>query len=1009
MDGAELTQYFSRRDPLTGELEAAARTPEPGNKNIFSITGTGGVGKTSVLRMSNVFCEEESIPVALVSAKDFNTPIEVLEMIGLALAQNNVELPEFNKLLGKYKAICKTIESAAAKERAQKIREGAEDLAKKTAHGILEYTLPGAIAKPLTDIANAGIDLVAAAISAPADVDLYKNAPAKLTEAFVADLTQAETEDRRIVLMLDAYERVGSGIDRWLCELLKRLPRNVLVVVAGRTGLGHREWVDWWPGWQFRVKYKQLPPMKDEDVRKVVKQYYQLITDGEEPDSVQVEKIVKWTHGNLLAATTAVDLWVQHGYTDFDDAIPNVLQIVVNSLLEGTPEDLQRVLKAAAIVRWFNKAVLRALLKVEEVDDQTFNKLIQWTFVRSVKRALALGYVIDDSIRSLLNEQIKIDDKALYVELHKRASSYFSQRGQDPDASLEERQKCLLECLYHQVQLGETGGLAFFRKALEQAFFQGRQFDFCRALINELNSYAVGETSRQWTQYYEGLMAVYLEADTDRPCKIMEDLNNKPNLARELKVNLLEYLAAIYWYYSLKEQNKTAQAESLYNQALTLRQKDPKDKEGQARVRIWLGILHQRTRGTGESDFNEALRLCQGLEEGWIQAWARQELSIAYRMQGRFRESEELIAKSVDTFANLGFKFDEAGARLNHGMLLMNTGKLAEAQKELTLSQSLFQECPSSRIMERAWPIVGFGEVALRRGKYDVADGHFTEVLTMGEKANDLFVKSLGLGGQAAAYVGLGRLDEAIAEADSCLELKGPMSDKFGLGWMLMIKGNALLQKGRTGDTKGLDCFQQALDCFQQGYEQMQQYGSCWGQCKLLLGACEVYLQQGNIDEFNQAVEKITGWAAKDEYGCYADDLARVCFLKGVLAFTRAISNSDTARAEALSGAAGNFCDALKYALDHNIFVLDVLLQEIDAMTRRLASNGGLIDLRSDLMSQLTQRWRTQSSKDGLVDVEKKGRADEDVDYTHQGTVLQTLTKLAKSGTPLAYRATGPS
>src|SRR5207245_958320 len=177
----------------------------------------------------------------------------------------------------------------------------------------------------------------------------------------------------------------------------------------------------------------------------------------------------------------------------------------------------------------------------------------------------------------------KLEDEAPYQELHERACQFFEDRRQSPDTTLEEQEKCKLERLYHEFQLAQARGLKFFRSSFEEAF-RPRQFDFCGALINELTGYDLEENTRWWARYYEGLMAVYLGTDRDRSLQIFEELRSKRILDRELRLSVLEQLASNYWYYYLREEKATDQAESLYKEVLNLRSADPKDKLGQARA-----------------------------------------------------------------------------------------------------------------------------------------------------------------------------------------------------------------------------------------------------------------------------------------------------------------------------------------------------------------------------------------------------------------------------------------
>ena len=72
---------------------------------------------------------------------------------------------------------------------------------------------------------------------------------------------------------------------------------------------------------------------------------------------------------------------------------------------EGVPSILIPALEAAAIVRWFDQPILRAVMGLENVRDM-YNELRRFPFVRTRAEGLALH----DSVREMIDENLHIQD-----------------------------------------------------------------------------------------------------------------------------------------------------------------------------------------------------------------------------------------------------------------------------------------------------------------------------------------------------------------------------------------------------------------------------------------------------------------------------------------------------------------------------------------------------------------------------------------------------------------------
>ncbi|MGK7929709.1 MAG: tetratricopeptide repeat protein, partial [Spirulina sp.] len=655
--------------------------------------------------------------------------------------------------------------------------------------------------------------------------------------------------------------------------------------------------------------------------------------------------------------------------------------------------ELSSVIDAAAIVRQFNKELL-AFLASSSYVDKFYDKVRHFSFIRSQFG----GYAMHDSLRKIMIDKLRIDTPQHYQELHQKAAQYYEQQLQrleqeNPD-NIDDRQRFALERIYHLFQISEKQGILYFRQIFEN-YFSKRQFDFCQALLNELNNYQVTDKTQQWIQYYKGRMAIYMGETPGQPVgilkarNVLEKLNDDATLDRELRINVLENLASIYWYYSLQENTGTEKAERFYQECLKLRSATPDDAAGTARILIWLGILHQRTEGKGEQYFQKAKKLGVGIEN--VIAQAERELSISCRMQGRFRESQSLIRSSLETFDKLQLYYEKANSLMNYAKLLVDIGQINEAEAIFNQSIKIFQQ-GQPRFQERPWPLIGLADVALDRGDYRQALTYYNEIEMICQSyPEDKFWQAMITGGRAEIYCQQENWQLALNLANESLNLREEIEDKFGLGWILDTKGRALFGQG---------LYQEALDSFVEGLRHMEDYGSFFGQSKLSLSICQVHCYRNEIKEFRQAAERIE--KLMTDYG-YFGHLASLSFLKGVLCLKDLDRNDNLILKEtACSQVVLNFTNALVNALKYNTHFLDSLLHKIINSLRpyeTLAlSNGNF--LNQTIFKELTERWERETF-DGyrLVVLERRKRSLEGGNGKNQLTILEIMQEKAFNGT----------
>ena len=506
-DDKLLGDYFTDVEHLRGAFKehvAASSLP----KHMIVIHGVGGVGKSSLLRMFRIHCKSEKVPVALASGDDTKSVLDTLTRWMEDLKQDGIKFTSLGKTFESYRAIQAKVDEQAKK--AQDARGRMADIAGKAASKTAETAggalmgaaigsvIPGvgtAIGGALGGVlggmgAEALVDWLHGFLTKP-DIDLLLDPTKKLTSDFLEDLAKA-AEKRRIVLMLDTFEQM-TALDDWARDIAQRIHPNVLLVIAGRK---LPDWNRTWQGWMASALVEELKPMTEVVMRKLIRRYYKTMRGGK-PARAQVEAIIRFARGLPMVVTSAVQLWVKYGVEDFQSVKAEIVANLVDRLMEGVPTALIPALEAAAVVRWFDQPILRAVtgLGLEDVRD-VYNELRRFPFVRTRVEGLALH----DSVREMMDENLRVQDSERHSELHERAATYFEKRLEK--ASGEEAERLGLERLYHRIRAEEEIGMHLFQK-MAGDWEQFRLINQLRTLLNDVNMYPLErENNKLWREYY---------------------------------------------------------------------------------------------------------------------------------------------------------------------------------------------------------------------------------------------------------------------------------------------------------------------------------------------------------------------------------------------------------------------------------------------------------------------------------------------------------------------------
>jgi len=779
----ELQNYFTDVEHLRGMFKqwlAAPTLP----KRLLIVHGVGGVGKSSLLRMFRLHCKSVGVPVALASGDEQKSAVEVLTRWADDLKADGVRLPEFDKTFQQYRAIQAKVENEATKV-AGKLAKGAAATVVET----VASTIPGIgplVGKLGGMGAEALVDWLRGFLTKP-DIDLLLDPAKKLTADFLADLQEA-ADRRRIVLMLDTFEQM-TALEDWTREVAQQLPANVLLVIAGRA---LPNWSRAWAGWMASAQVEELKPMSEDDMRELVRRYYAMLRGGE-PDPKQVEAIIRFARGLPMVVTSAVQLWVRYPDTvgDLQAIKPYVVADLVDRLMEGVPKAMVPALESAAVVRWFDQPILRAVMGQEDVRE-VYDELRRFPFVRTRAEGLALH----DAVREMIDENLHVQDAERHCELHERAAAYFENRiGQlraIPGLS-DEWQRLALETAYHLLRVDEDGGMNLLHKLFEQGLTYFR-YQFCHSLLNEAESLPIKDPKSIHRLKYN---RIRLKVAEFSPAFVSDqeftELVKGSDLDPETKWEVLLNYA---WFLGFTRQDYKAQAE-YYQKSL-----DALQAIGQEESTAGCLVLSAIASSLGDEPIKKeefakrALEISQRIGELFYAYSAYVELGHLYLDTGEYAKSEEMWRAAValaQRFQN-DARIADSLNRLAHA--LMAQGKLGEAEEVLNSAMEAAKRLPDTlgagqdkgRYIKRH-----FGILYQMRGEYDKAIESYSDSVQIYRQARSIGGRLRTLGLLANCLYEAGRYDQIEQLRPEVESLMPKMQSNEIVASWLIVQGHMLL------------------------------------------------------------------------------------------------------------------------------------------------------------------------------------------------------------------------
>ncbi|MCA8918431.1 MAG: tetratricopeptide repeat protein [Planctomycetes bacterium] len=154
----------------------------------------------------------------------------------------------------------------------------------------------------------------------------------------------------------------------------------------------------------------------------------------------------------------------------------------------------------------------------------------------------------------------------------------------------------------------------------------------------------------------------------------------------------------------LEQTGERDESERLYNQALEIdRECGDLRGEGIDLVNYGLLLTHSGRADEASAILEKALELCTQVGDRYFENLARLNLAVAYSRLNQEQTALQLLAQSVLDARDIGSLHNEAVSHSSAGPILIELGRLDEAQTELELALEQFQSTRNTRLQASTW------------------------------------------------------------------------------------------------------------------------------------------------------------------------------------------------------------------------------------------------------------------------------------------------------------------
>lgn len=596
---------------------------------IFNICGQGGVGKTTLLQQFYKIAEEVKC-IAVLTNDNEKSVLEVMEQLAKELEEKGHRLRKFT---GRYKVY---------RQKQQELKSDPEapqgfsaflgkNLVKNSLHIIKQVPVVGAAVDFLNGDALASqagewSTFVAKKLTDRDEIKLVREPVEVLTPIFLEEISKL-SDDFRIILFFDDYERTDNFLDRWLLDILQgcygEVGASILFVIAGCQELDPNRWANY----EGLIARLPLKGFTEEEAQQYLK--CKNITNS------QLINVILRLSGGLPLLMATLTVGTPNELGKVDDSSNTALEQFLKWLDE--PKRRQIVLHAA-IPQFFNRDILFQLLG-EEGTEELFDWLKEMPFVKKCRD----GWAYHDVVRSQM-----LRNKCRYLVqnwtyLHEKIAEYYEIVENELELDSEKAwqnetwQSYHLQVCYHRLCQAPHKNLSW---ALNQ-FLAARKNTHKLAMYWGKTMVQAGKDTRVnevqiWGEQLLGGLKAYEEDRYKIATKMLTDLLNDANIEAKWRSVALDWRGSMY---ALSKQYSKALDD--FTRAINLAPEDAQYFQNRAITYVLMQRYSDAIR-----DFDRAVEL----DFNYI--WVLAQRGYTYRLMKRYKDAIKDFDRAIELDPN---------------------------------------------------------------------------------------------------------------------------------------------------------------------------------------------------------------------------------------------------------------------------------------------------------------------------------------------------------------------
>lgn len=406
---------------------------------ILNIYGIGGVGKSTLLEKYMSICKQQQVLAGLVDGKENSLIVAIIaeqriysamRILESFVQQINIDnkyqtiFKEFKDGIKELSRLLLKLENVEIEEAGSPLISASKEFFAQAAGstvGAIVGNIPGAIiGAAIGTVGEQAIEKIGRTVRnlrryklSRDEIDRCLHAESKITALFVRAINQiAQNSFRKIVLMFDTYEEMGSA-DAWVRNLLlPHMHPNVAIVIAGRDPLSDK-WNDWIEGTR---KWEIQPLLKAEAISYLHKRGVM--------DTATIDSMLTLTNCLPWALMLITDVsGADNSTLKQQSSISSLGKRVVERFFSQIKDnELRDVIEACSLTLTFDADLLSKML--EKDVHQQVRQLQQFSFIEvSSENRLSLS----DPFREFVFEKIRQERPTTIFQWNQRAIEYYKE------------------------------------------------------------------------------------------------------------------------------------------------------------------------------------------------------------------------------------------------------------------------------------------------------------------------------------------------------------------------------------------------------------------------------------------------------------------------------------------------------------------------------------------------------------------------------------------------------